>query len=460
MMKIERVDRGSPAEAAGVRAGDELLAVGGATIRDGLDFTYHGDEEVLELTLRRPDGSVARVTVSRDEHGRLGIELPPDPVRCCGNQCVFCFIDQNPRGLRRSLYVKDEDYRLSPFHGNYVTLTNLAEWEIERIIEQHLDPLYVSVHATDPEVRARMLRPRGDAAILPILRRLARGGIRMHTQIVLVPGYNDAAVLDQTLADLEQLYPAVETVAVVPVGLTSHRDRLPALEPVTAAGASEALDLIEARARRSLGRRGTRLHFAADELYLLAGRAFPEPEAYEAFPQIENGVGMVRAFEIDLADRDRLLSAAAVRALERGNAPSLPSDRRIRPDGARTSAPGRALGESPRVALVSGGLFAPLLERRAPAALARTGESARFDARVLAVHNRLFGPGVTVAGLLAGADVIAALGEHADCDLAVLPAEMFNEDGWTLDHLDAATMAEQTGRPVQVGWDGPVVGGI
>jgi putative radical SAM enzyme (TIGR03279 family) len=430
-MKIAAIEAGTPAERAGLRPGDDVVAVNGAPLRDALDFTYHTDDEVLCFALRRPDGNIAQIEVARDEDGRLGVVLAPDPVRCCGNRCVFCFIDQNPPGLRPSLYVKDEDYRLSPFYGNYVTLTNLKVWEIERIIEQHLDPLYVSVHATDPSARERLLRRRERRALVPLMRRLGEAGITMHTQIVLVPGYNDGAVLERTLADLEALHPAVQTVAVVPVGLTRYRGDLTPLRAVTAPEAAALVEMLEARAERCRIHLGTRLHFAADELYLLAGRPLPAAEAYEGFPQIENGVGMVRSFEHELAEAKRVLAPGAIRGAAR-----------------------RAGGSRRRAVFVTGMLFAPLLAQVIGPNLARTGEGRFFDADVLAVHNDLFGPGVTVAGLLGAKDIAAALAACGPYDLAVLPREILNDDGVTLDHYTPDELAGWSGRPVQIGLAG------
>ncbi len=423
-MKITLVRKSSPAARAGIRAGEEILSIDGEPIRDRLDLIYHAADEELDFEIRSADGAVRHLTVTRVPGEDLGLTVPEDPIRCCGNRCIFCFVDQNPKGLRRSLYVKDEDYRLSLLYGNYVTLTNLREWEMARIVEQHLSPLYISVHATDPEVRRRLLRPRGDAEILPRMRRLQAAGIRMHTQIVLVPEYNDGEVLEQTLDDLESLHPGIESVAIVPVGLTSHRNRLPALRPVTPEEAAEIIDRVTVRQARCRSRWGSRRHYLADELYLLAGRALPSEEAYEDFPQIENGVGMVRRFESELRGRVRLFAA-----------------------GAKTD---RAM----RVGLVTGTLFAPILTRLLPEALERTGEAQGFDVRVLAVHNRFLGPGVTVAGLLSGVDVVQRLGREDELDLVLLPPDMLSADGVTLDDQTPQQLAHTLRRPVQVGLGG------
>ena len=424
-MKILAVEDGSPAARAGLRAGDRLLAADGCELRDTLDYLFYTAEEEVYFTVARSDCAECEICVTRAPGEELGLRIPEDPIRRCGNKCVFCFIDQNPPGLRRSLYVKDEDYRLSLLYGNYVTLTNLEEWEIERIIAQHLSPLYVSVHATDPAVRALLLRCRGDHEILPIVRRLAAGGIEMHTQVVLVPGYNDGAILEQTLRDLEPLHPNIATVAIVPLGLTAHRQKLPALTPVSAEMARGVLALISARGRAALSRWGHRIHFAADEFYLTAKKPFPPGETYEGFPQVENGVGLVRSFEADLAAREHLF------------------------------APGSDIASGRESAiLATGKLFAPLLKERLEGALVRTGERDGFDVRVLGVQNQLFGPMVTVAGLLGGAELAAALTAAGDFDRAVISPEMFNTEGQTLDGWSLPDLADRIGRPIQIGFGG------
>ncbi|MFH1145231.1 MAG: DUF512 domain-containing protein [Candidatus Eisenbacteria bacterium] len=432
-MKIHAVDDASPAGRAGVRAGDELVSVNGVPIRDGLDYLFASAAPRLLLRIRRADHArVVRIVLRRDPGLDLGIELSVDPVRRCGNNCIFCFIDQNPKALRRSLHVKDEDYRLSLLFGNYVTLTNVRPWEVERILSQRISPLYVSVHATRPEVRRALLRcPRG-AEILPLLRRLVAGGIRLHAQIVVVPGYNDGAVLDETLNDLEDLHPGLRSVAVVPVGLTRHRRTLPPLRMVRRTLARCIVAEIEARQQRALRARGTRLHFLADEFYLLAEKDLPAYDSYEDFPQIDNGVGMLRDFELRLKRMRRLFPALS-------NAPR------------KTGAKSGSAGVRSRVLLASGIRFASWLERWVSAALARTGEGERVETAVLAIQNRLFGRRVTTAGLLAGRDVAEAFARQGRFDLAVLPPEMFNADGLTLDGIGLQELATAIGGPVQIG---------
>jgi putative radical SAM enzyme (TIGR03279 family) len=421
-VKVAAVQQASPAAKAGIRPGDEILALNGSPVADSLDYLYASSELSLHLRLRRPGGAIEEVFLSRQVGTALGITLAPDPVRRCSNRCVFCFIDQNPKGLRDSIYVKDEDYRLSLLYGNYLTLTNLRPAEIARIRRQRISPLYVSVHATEPRVRRRLLGCRRSGAILPLLTDLAASGIEIHAQIVVVPGYNDGNVLDRTLADLEGLHPALRSVAIVPVGLTRHRRGLAPLRGMTRAGARRALASVAARQESCLAAFGTRLHFAADELFLLAGLELPPYSAYEDFAQTENGVGMVRRFERRLGRLGRLF-------------PSLPRET------------GRARRR--RIALASGSRFAGILARWLPGALARTREEAAVSAEVLAVRNRFFGARVTASGLLVGRDLVAALTGALPFDLAVVPPEVFNHEGLTLDGMTRGDLAGAIGRPVQ-----------
>jgi putative radical SAM enzyme (TIGR03279 family) len=421
-MKILRVDPDSPASRAGLTAGDELVAVNGLRMRDCLDFLFATAEEHLTLDLERPAGQSRTIELARHPGEPLGIELPCDPIRRCGNRCVFCFIDQNPKGLRRSLYVKDEDYRHSLLYGNYLTLTNLEPWELQRILEQHLSPLYISVHATEPGARRRLLNCPGDGAIMPLLERLAAGGIEFHAQIVLVPRMNDGATLERTLDDLQTLHPALRSVAIVPVGLTRHRGRLPELQLMTSEDARLVVRGVEDRQAACLARLGSRLHFLADELYLLAGGPLPDALAYEGYPQIENGVGMVRRFEEDYRAARRLIPG---------------------PDGG---------SHAQRVAVVTGTRFAPLLAPWLERRLAETGESNRSRVHVIGARNELFGPTVTTAGLLAGRDMYEALTAAGPFDLVLLPPETLNADGQMLDGWTPERLGRELQRPVRVGF--------
>jgi putative radical SAM enzyme (TIGR03279 family) len=404
----------TPAAVAGLAPGDRVLAINGHALRDAIDFQFHGGDERLDLTVER-DGARRAVRVAGG--GRpLGLELEaprPGEIATCANKCVFCFIHQLPRGMRRSLYVKDDDFRLSFLHGNYITLTDLGEAELARIETQRLSPLYVSVHATDPAVRWELLgRPRGAAEILPRLERLARAGIRMHAQIVLCPEWNDGPHLERTVHELAPLHPHVATTAIVPVGLTAHRERLPSLRTLTAAEAAALVATVHGWQAGFRARLGSRFVFLGDEVYLQAGAALPDAEAYEGFPIAEDGIGLARRFEDDFA-----------RAVRRGR--------------------GEAAGRP--VTVVSGTLYAPRLERLLAVLPGARG-------RVAAVPNRHFGGSVSVAGLLTGGDIqrhLAALGALGEA--VIVPAVALRDgDGVFLDDATPADLSRELGVPVQV----------
>ncbi len=439
-MRILSVEKPSPAFRAGIRAGDEIVSVNGAAVHDSLDYLFASSEAQVRLVLERAGSGRREVILRRRGATPLGITLEADRVRRCANRCVFCFIDQNPRGMRASLYVKDEDFRLSLLYGNYLTLTSLKPEEIERIIRQRMSPLYVSVHATRPEARRRLLRCKGKAAIQPLLRRLTAHGIELHAQVVVVPGYNNGEILEETLTDLEFLHPKLLSVAVVPVGLTRHRQGLARLRMLDREGAGRVLELVERRRALCLAAFGTHLHHAADELYFLAGRPLPPYESYDGFPQIDNGVGMVRRFERRLRRLGRLLRLPPIAPARRDS---------------RSATRAMAIARPARVLLASGTRFTPWLEEHLPLALARTGEGGFVRAEVLAVENRFFGNGVTTAGLLVGADLVRSVKKRlreGPADLLVIPSEMLNDDGLTLDGFSLADLSASLGCPIQAGF--------
>ena len=413
---VAAVRRRTPAAVAGLVPGDRILAVNGAPLRDAIDFHFHSGDERLDLTVAR-GGSLTALALDRRGND-LGLELAapiPAEIATCANKCVFCFIHQLPRGMRKSLYVKDDDFRLSFLHGNYITLTDLSEAELARIEEQRLSPLYVSVHATDPALRHELLgRPRHSVEILPRLERLAKAGIRMHAQVVLCPGLNDGPHLERTVAELAPLHPGVATTAVVPVGLTRHRERLPRLRTLTAPEARALVTAVSAWQERFRVTHGSRFVFLADEVYLLAEAPLPAADAYEGFPIAEDGIGLVRRFEDEIEHVRR-----------RFRAPARP----------------RA------VTIVTGELYGPRLARLL-SPLAAHG----VDARVAAVANDFFGHGISVAGLLTGRDIQRHLAALPDLGEEVLvPAVAVRDgDGVFLDDLAPGDLAADLGVPVRV----------
>ncbi len=411
---VRRVVAGGPAQRAGVRPGDLLVEVNGHPVEDVIDVRFHAAEEECVLTLLR-GGTRLTLELDKDIDESIGVEFEDDlfdGIRLCSNRCDFCFVDQQPRGMRPTLQIRDDDYRLSFLHGNFVTLTNLTARDWERIFRQRLSPLYVSVHATDDGVRRRLLRNRRCSSILEDLRRLIAGGIRVHTQVVLCAGLNDGAVLDRTIRDLAALHPGVETLAVVPMGVTDYRLERNESEPFDSAGARRVLRQVRAHQREFERALGVRFVHPSDEFYLLAGRPFPRAHSYQGFPQLSNGVGGSRLFLDEL------------RALR---------DFRQR------------CGKGARLQMVTGTLAAPLVERLARLA----SEALDVQANVVAVPNNWFGRTVTVAGLLTGRDVRDALLAAGRADAAVIPDVMLRDDSDVfLDDMTVEQLSGEVGRPV------------
>ncbi|MBC7231716.1 MAG: DUF512 domain-containing protein [Chloroflexi bacterium] len=405
---------GSLAEAAGLRPGDVLLSINGHILRDVIDYRFYSAEEFLELVVER-NGAPLTLTVEREYGEDLGLEfIAPtfDGIRRCRNQCDFCFINQMPPGLRKSLYIKDDDYRYSFLFGNFITLTNLEEQDWARIAEQRLSPLYVSVHATDRKLRARLLGVPVVPDILAQIQRLGDMGIEVHAQIVVVPGLNDGAALERTVQDLAGLYPTICSIGVVPVGITRYHSS--GLRPVTSQEAKRIVAQIRAWQYSYRQQRGIALVYAADELYLMAGLRLPSAKAYDGFPQLANGIGLTR----------QLLD-----------------------DWRRVKRRGRIQWAHRRTTFACGTLIAPILQ-----AIARELTSLTdADVDVVSVPNQFFGPTVTVSGLLVAADVIEALRGRITGDLIVLPASMFDASGQvTLDDYRQQDIERELGVRVAV----------
>ncbi len=307
---IEDVKKRSKASKKGVCAGDILLSINGNEIVDVLDYRFYQVNSKLELEIQKPDGRISKVKIKKQEYEELGLEFSSylmDKEHSCRNKCIFCFIDQLPEGMRDTLYFKDDDSRLSFLFGNYITLTNLTEHEISRIIKMHISPINISVHTTNPELRCKMMNNRFAGSSLDALRRFAEAGLSMNCQIVACPGVNDGDELLRTLTDLEKL--GVECIAVVPVGLTRYRENLYPLTPYTPETAAQTLDLIESFGDKMKEKYGRRTVYAADEFYIKAGRELPDSDYYEGYPALENGVGLVTLLreEVSFALEDREL---------------------------------------------------------------------------------------------------------------------------------------------------------
>ena len=298
---IKSVDEGSPLYGK-VESGDTVIAINGNQILDVLDYKFFAYDKSLKVRLKRPDGSEYELDVKKSEGGDLGLNFESylmDKPRSCSNACVFCFIDQLPRGMRKTMYFKDDDARLSFLLGNYITLTNLSPREVERIIALHISPINVSVQTTNPELRCKMLRNKRAGESIDVMRRFAKAGIVMNCQIVCCPGLNDGEELLRSMQDLEQMHPAVHSVSIVPVGLTKFREKLYPLTPFTPEHAAATIDLVESFGDKCVHRHGTRIFFCGDEMYIKAGRELPDEDFYEEYTQLENGVGMIRLLETE-----------------------------------------------------------------------------------------------------------------------------------------------------------------
>jgi putative radical SAM enzyme (TIGR03279 family) len=396
MIRVTAVAPDSLGAELGLRAGTELLTINGRSLEDFLDWEFLTAEEQFLLHVRHPDGEEIEFDLERPEDLPMGVSVEPPRIRRCANRCDFCFVDGLPEGLRESLYIRDDDYRLSFKYGNFATLTNLKPWDVDRIIEYRLSPLYVSVHATDLVARRHLLRNPLAPDILEQLRTFASHGLQFHTQIVMSPGVNDGAVLEQTLRDLYEFGPSVLNVSVVPVGLTTFSKHHLVREP-TRDECRAALARLEAWSERARRERQRTWAFAADELYLRADLPLPPAERYDGFEQVENGVGAVRYLQ------QRILEGTEGLADWRGR----------------------------RIAVLTGSSMGALMPQVLEPLRHATG--AHFE--LLALDNPLFGATVSCAGLLSGGAFRAALLGRTDLDLALIPAESLNDDGKFMDDV-------------------------
>jgi putative radical SAM enzyme (TIGR03279 family) len=412
MLHIEAVEPGSYAAELGLDPGDRLLSVNQQTISDLIDYHRAVETDQIELEVLRQDGEVWELQLEKSPEEDLGLQLEHPQPEQCGNNCIFCFVHQLPKGMRRSLYIKDEDYRFSYLYGAYITLSNLQETDFQRIFDQQLSPLYVSVHATDDQLRAKLLGCQAPP-IMPLLERLANGGIELHGQIVVCPGLNDGAALAQSIEDLAALYPRLASLAVVPVGLTRHREKLPQLRKLTTPEAQQLLYELDQFQERYLEQFGSRFVFAADEIYLQAGAELPEIAFYEDLAQIENGVGLIAQFRQQVAEV--LLEAESL--------------------------------DLRKVTLITGSSFSRELHDFSERMSVRTG----VELAVLPIDNHFFGTEVTVSGLLTGKDILDQLAKRDLGQALLIPDVMLKQgEAILLDDFTVSDLEQSLALPVVV----------
>ena len=414
MVRVSRVHPDSIAAELGIEPGTELRTVNGRELADFLDWEFLTADDSLVIEARLPGGEDVVYDVERPEGAAMGVDLEPPTIRRCANRCEFCFIEGLPKGLRKPLYIRDDDYRLSFAYGNFATLSNLKERDFERILEYRLSPLYVSVHATPWEARKVLLNNPRVPDVAAQMRRLAAGGIQFHAQMVVVPGLNDGDVLEQSLTDLYAFDDAVMSVAMVPVGLTQF-SHLYTGKTMDQAKAAELLATSERWAARARRERDHAWVYGSDELYLLAGRDLPDITYYGDLPQIENGVGSVASL------RDRV----------RSSVDDLPW-----------------LGGI-KIGVVTGTSMAPLM----PELIDRISHKTGATLELIAVENSLFGPTTTTAGLLVGADITRTLSGRSDLDVALIPAETINDAGLFLDDQTFESVRQSLPLPVHPSYD-------
>jgi len=414
MLEIISVKKNSIAEQVGIKVNDYLVTMNNQIVNDFIDYRFFQAEENLEIQIKR-NGKILSINVEKSYDDDLGIAFQDMKMRSCTNDCIFCFIKQNPPGMRKQIYLYDGDYRYSFLYGNFITLTNVNDNDLNRIVNQRLSPLYISVHATDSVVRKKIFRFNGEDHLIEKLEFLDKGRIELHIQIVLMPGINDGEILEKTIKDLYHFRESIKSVAIVPVGLTKHRKRLPQIRGVDSNYASKLIRHSRTWNRNYFNIEGDYFVYLADEFYLLADRPLPGRNSYGRFYQIENGVGLVREF-IDNFKRQ-------IRKL-----------------------PG-SIPEPKRVLFVTGTLAKPMLETYIISVL-NSIQNLKVD--VFPVVNKFFGETITIAGLITGRDIVEQLKLHHEYDLIYLPPRCVNDDSLLLDNMTPKDIQREVGIPVKV----------
>lgn len=408
---VTHVAENSPAKVAGIEENDRIVTINEEAVKDVLDYRFFSADPELDIVLKKIDGSEKRVYIENYDGVDLGLDIcygEEGKTKRCKNKCIFCFIDQMPEGMRESLYVKDDDVRLSFLTGSYITLTNLTERDIDRIIEQRISPVNVSVHTVNPKLRVKMLKNKHAGNVYKIMKKLARHGITMNCQVVLVKDVNDKKELSRTVGKLLKLYPYVNSLSVVPVGLTKFRDKLPKIESFGKEDSAEVIDLLEKFGEKARKRHGVSFVYASDEFYLKAQRPLPDEERYDGYPQIENGVGMITSFR---AERDEALADI------------------------------EEYGEKREVGMITGVAAKALMEETASEIQKKFPS---VSVKVYAVENNFFGKDVTVSGLVCGKDVLEQLGKEKLPEHMLMPEVMFRQGTETmLDDVEKSMLEEK-----------------
>ena len=422
---VKSVKKGSPAEKGGIKSGDTLLTINKNDIMDVLDYRFYQNNEKLKVSFINQKGKIKTARIKKQEYDELGLQFETylmDKKHSCKNKCVFCFIDQLPKGMRESLYFKDDDSRLSFLFGNYITLTNITEHEVERIIKMHISPINISVHTTNPELRVKMMKNKNAGNVLSIIDRFNEAGIKINCQMVLCPGFNDGEELERTLKDLTALENA-ECIAAVPVGITKYREGLAEVEPFDKQKAAETIDIIDRFGEECIKKYGSRRVYASDEFYLLAERDMPNADYYGEFLQLDNGVGM---WSLLLKEVNDALS---------GN--------------------DYILNKKRKITMVTGKAAYPLITEIVDKLRNKWDN---LECSVLAIENNIFGELITVAGLVTATDIIDQISGLDLGDELLIPRVMLRDEGdMFLDSITLEELSQKLSVPIRVveidGWE-------